>query len=96
MVDTINISDKVVTVQAGTKTRWTLLTYDTQTLNPTSPVSNKLRDLNERIFTPFEIHGEKKKYQNNAKAHYSTHTGEWRIGHKKRYCRMNYLRVMQG
>lgn len=41
VADTINISDKVVTVQARTKTSWRLLTHDTQTLSPTSTISNK-------------------------------------------------------
>lgn len=67
MADTISISDKVVIVQARTKTSWRLLTYDTQTLSPNSTISNELRDLSELIFTPFKIHAEKEKYQNNAK-----------------------------
>lgn len=83
VADTIILSDKVVTVQARTKTSQRLLTYDTQTLSSTCTISNKLRDLNDLIFTPFKIHGENEKYQNHAKAHYSTHIREWRKDTKK-------------
>lgn len=67
MADTINISDKVVMAQARTKTSQRLLTYVTQTPGPTPTISGVLRELNELIFAPRKIRGEKEKFPNNAK-----------------------------
>lgn len=66
MADAINISDKVVMAQARTKRSQRLLTYVTQTPGPTPTITGIRKDLNEVIFTPFKIHGEKEKLQGNA------------------------------
>lgn len=79
-----NISDKVVTVQARTKTSWRLLTYDTQTLSSTSTISN-----NSGIWMTSSLHlskfmVKKEKYQNHTKAQYSIYIWESRKDTKKK------------
>lgn len=68
MADRINIRDKVVMAQARTTKSPRSLPYIRQAPGPTPIHSSVLMDLNEPIFTPFRIHGEQKKFQNNGKS----------------------------